>query len=185
MRYFSSIKSSETSVTVTCFTLKREIFPDFLCMNVMHTSVSSFFVTPNYGILQRDPVLSADAVAALIRLLCFLLRLPVVARGEAAEGQAGAELVDACLQGAMELPVLSSFVRNTRRSSSTTRSLAGMAARLQPPRRRTFSASFAGAQCFFADKWFVFGGGEVASGCKAMPEACCWALRHRISTETS
>jgi hypothetical protein len=52
MSYLNSTKSSETSVTVPSFTLKRENSTDFLCMNAMHTSVSSLFVTPNPGILQ-------------------------------------------------------------------------------------------------------------------------------------
>jgi hypothetical protein len=60
--------------------------------------------------------------------------------------------------------------RNTRRSSTASRSLAGKAARLQPTRWRPFSASFAGAQHFFTNKWFVPRGG-VAGGCMASPEA--------------
>ena len=38
------------------FYLKRENSPDFLCMNAMHTSVSSFFLTPIPGILQSLPL---------------------------------------------------------------------------------------------------------------------------------
>ena len=54
--YFNSSKSSETSVTVTSFIWKRENFPDFLCMNAMHTLVFSHFVASKPGILQPLPL---------------------------------------------------------------------------------------------------------------------------------
>ena len=56
MSYFNSTKVKWNFSYCDCFTLKRENSPDFLCMNAMHTSVSSIFVTPLPGILQSLPL---------------------------------------------------------------------------------------------------------------------------------
>jgi hypothetical protein len=56
MSYFNSTKVKWNFSYCDCFTLKRENSPDFLCMNAMHTSVSSIFVTPIPGILQSLPL---------------------------------------------------------------------------------------------------------------------------------
>ena len=49
MSYFNSTKVKWNFSYCDCFTLKRENSPDFLCMNAMHTSVSSIFVTHYLG----------------------------------------------------------------------------------------------------------------------------------------
>src|SRR5215216_1376253 len=51
MIYFNSIKLREASITLTSFVQKRENYPDFLCMNAMHTSGFSLFLSSNGGIL--------------------------------------------------------------------------------------------------------------------------------------
>ena len=56
MSYFNSTKVKWNFSYCDCFTLKRENSPDFLCMNAMHTSVCSMFVTPLPGILQSLPL---------------------------------------------------------------------------------------------------------------------------------
>jgi hypothetical protein len=56
MSYFNSTKIKWNFIYCDYFTLKRENSPDFLCMNAMHTSVSSIFVTPLPGILQSLPL---------------------------------------------------------------------------------------------------------------------------------
>jgi hypothetical protein len=53
MSYFSSTKSSETSVTATSLISKRENFPNFLYMNGMHTSLFYVFVAYKSGMLQK------------------------------------------------------------------------------------------------------------------------------------
>jgi hypothetical protein len=52
MSYFFSTNLRETSIALTSFISKRENFPDFLCMNAMHTSVFSLFLASHPGMLQ-------------------------------------------------------------------------------------------------------------------------------------
>lgn len=138
-----------------------------------------------FCLLARNLGLSAGGAAPPTSLSVHLLCLAVVVRGEVEVGRAGLLLISACLQGAMELLRRSPSVRNTRRSSSTARPLAGMAAHLQPPRWRPFFALFAGARRLSTAKWFVPGGGETAGGFAASPEVCHRAFQHRISTAAS
>src|SRR3954467_9638283 len=51
MIYFNSIKLREASITLTSFIQKRENYSDFLCMNAMHISGFSLFLSSNVGML--------------------------------------------------------------------------------------------------------------------------------------
>src|SRR5215216_5392201 len=73
MIYFNSIKLREASITLTSFVQKRENYSDFLCMNAMHTSVFSLFLSSNVGMLQTLP-LKINFVLEVRILSCFGMR---------------------------------------------------------------------------------------------------------------
>src|SRR3954464_6011795 len=66
MIYFNSIKLREASITLKSFVQKRKNYSDFLCMNAMHTSGFSLFLSSNAGMLHRhsfaclDPAVLAE-----------------------------------------------------------------------------------------------------------------------------
>src|SRR3954464_9475207 len=51
MIYFNLIKLREASIALTSFVQKHENYSDFLCMNAMHTSGFSLFLSSNAGML--------------------------------------------------------------------------------------------------------------------------------------
>src|SRR4051812_41954948 len=70
MIYFSSTKLREASITLTSFVKKRENYSDFLCMNAMHTSEFSLFLSFNVGMLQALP-LKINFVPEVRIISCF------------------------------------------------------------------------------------------------------------------
>ena len=64
MIYFNSIKLREASITLTSSVQKRENYSDFLCVNAMHTSGFSLFLSSNAGMLQT-PTLFAPIFTPL------------------------------------------------------------------------------------------------------------------------